>query len=451
MKTLSGTILVVDDDADIRDILGDTLNSLGARVITASNGQEGLERVNKESPELVLLDIEMPVKNGLDVLREMRQRGCDATIIMITAYGTIERAVQAMQEGAFDFISKPFDLDHIAMVVEKALERERLKRGLERFTEEAGERYRLVGGESPKMRSAIETAKKAAVSKSTVLLLGESGAGKEVFARAIHNWSERKREVFIAINCVGLSKELLESELFGHEKGSFTGAHQLKKGKMELAHGGTVFLDEVGDISAELQTKLLRFLQEREFERVGGTQPIHVDVRVIAATNRDLSSAIKEGRFRADLVYRLNVIPISLPPLRERREDIPVLAQYFLRRFALETKKNFTGITAEAEARLVAYAWPGNVRELANVIERAAVLGQGPEITLDDLAPRIVYSEAAERTSESLSYRAAVDAARADVIRRTLATTRGNRAAAARILGLHKTHLLNLMKSLGIE
>jgi DNA-binding NtrC family response regulator len=451
MKTLSGTILVVDDDADIRDILGDTLNSLGARVITASNGQEGLERVNKESPELILLDIEMPVKNGLDVLREMRQRGCDATIIMITAYGTIERAVQAMQEGAFDFISKPFDLDHIAMVVEKALERERLKRGLERFTEEAGERYRLVGGESPKMRSAIETAKKAAVSKSTVLLLGESGAGKEVFARAIHNWSERKREVFIAINCVGLSKELLESELFGHEKGSFTGAHQLKKGKMELAHGGTVFLDEVGDISAELQTKLLRFLQEREFERVGGTQPIHVDVRVIAATNRDLSSAIKEGRFRADLFYRLNVIPISLPPLRERREDIPVLAQYFLRRFALETKKNFTGITAEAEARLVAYAWPGNVRELANVIERAAVLGQGPEITLDDLAPRIVYSEAAERTSESLSYRAAVDAARADVIRRTLATTRGNRAAAARILGLHKTHLLNLMKSLGIE
>jgi two-component system, NtrC family, response regulator AtoC len=450
MKTLSGTILVVDDDADIRDILGDTLNSLGARVITASNGQEGLERVNKESPELILLDIEMPIKNGLDVLREMRQRGCDATIIMITAYGTIERAVQAMQEGAFDFISKPFDLDHIAMVVGKALEIERLKRGLERFTEEAGERYRLVGGESPKMRLAIETAKKAAVSKSTILLLGESGAGKEVFARAIHNWSERKREVFIAINCVGLSKELLESELFGHEKGSFTGAHQLKKGKMELAHGGTVFLDEVGDISAELQTKLLRFLQEREFERVGGTQPIHVDVRVIAATNRDLSSAIKEGRFRADLFYRLNVIPISLPPLRERREDIPVLAQYFLRRFALETKKNFTGITAEAEARLVAYAWPGNVRELANVIERAAVLGQGPEITLDDLPPRIVYSEA-ERTSDGLSYREAVDAARADVIRRTLATTRGNRAAAARILGLHKTHLLNLMKSLRIE
>jgi len=450
MKTLSGTILVADDDGDIRDILSETLNSLGSRVITAANGQECLDKVDKEGPELVLLDIEIPVKNGLEVLKELRHRGRGTTAIMITAYGTIERAVQAMKEGAFDFITKPFDLDHIALVVEKALDRERLKRGFERFSEEESQRYRLIGGESLKMREAIETAKKAAASRSTVLLLGESGTGKEVFARAIHQWSDRSGQPFIAINCVGLGKELLESELFGHEKGAFTGAHQLKKGKMELAHGGTVFLDEVGDISAELQTKLLRFLQEREFERVGGTQPIHVDVRVIAATNRTLSSAIKAGRFREDLYYRLNVIPISLPPLRERRQDITVLAKYFLQRFALETKKNFTGIEADAEAKLVAHEWPGNVRELANVVERAVVLGQGPEVTLDDLPPRIVYSEA-EITSEDLSYRAAVDAARADVIRRTLATTRGNRAAAARILGLHKTHLLNLMKSLRIE
>jgi len=450
MKTLSGTILVADDDGDIRDILSETLNSLGSRVITAANGQECLDKVDKEGPELVLLDIEMPVKNGLEVLKELRHRGRGTTAIMITAYGTVERAVQAMKEGAFDFITKPFDLDHIGLVVEKALDRERLKRGFERFSEEESQRYRLIGGESLKMREAIETAKKAAASKSTVLLLGESGTGKEVFARAIHQWSDRSGQPFIAINCVGLGKELLESELFGHEKGAFTGAHQLKKGKMEVAHGGTVFLDEVGDISAELQTKLLRFLQEREFERVGGTQPIHVDVRVIAATNRTLSSAIKAGRFREDLYYRLNVIPISLPPLRERRQDITVLAKYFLQRFALETKKNFTGIEADAEAKLVAHEWPGNVRELANVVERAVVLGQGPEVTLDDLPPRIVYSEA-EITSEDLSYRAAVDAARADVIRRTLATTRGNRAAAARILGLHKTHLLNLMKSLRIE
>jgi DNA-binding NtrC family response regulator len=384
------------------------------------------------------------------VLKEIRQRGTDATVVMITAYGTIERAVQAMKEGAFDFITKPFELDHIAIVVEKALERERLKRGFELFAEEAGERYRLIGGESPKMSQAIETAKKAASSKSTVLLLGESGTGKEVFARAIHNWSERKDEPFIAINCVGLSKELLESELFGHEKGAFTGAHQLKKGKMEMAHGGTVFLDEVGDVSAELQTKLLRFLQEREFERVGGTQPIPVDVRVIAATNRDLTSAIKEGRFREDLFYRLNVIPISLPPLRDRKEDIPVLAQFFLRRFALETKKNFTGITEEAEVSLTAYDWPGNVRELANVIERAVVLGQGPNVILHDLPPRIAGDQQ-ESMSNNLSYRHALDVARREVITRALASTQGNRAAAAKILGLHKTHLLNLIKSLGIE
>ena len=282
----------------------------------------------------------------------------------------------------------------------------------------------------------METARKAAASKSTVLLLGESGTGKEVFARAIHNWSERKTEPFIAINCVGLSKDLLESELFGHERGAFTGASQLKKGKMELAHGGTVFLDEVGDISAELQTKLLRFLQEREFERVGGTQPIPVDVRVVAATNRELSSAIKEGRFREDLYYRLNVIPISLPPLRERTEDIPALAQFFLKRFAAETKKIFSGITREAEGRLLAYGWPGNVRELANVIERAVVLGQGPEITDDDLPLRIAVNDI-ERTDGALSYRHAVDGARADVIRKALAHTQGNRAAAARVLGMH--------------
>ncbi|MGN6716906.1 MAG: sigma-54-dependent transcriptional regulator, partial [Candidatus Binatia bacterium] len=404
----------------------------------------------EECPDLILLDIEMPVMNGLDVLKALRERGSHAAVIMITAYGTIERAVQAMKEGAYDFITKPFDLDQIALTVEKALERERLKKGLENFTLEAGERYRLVGGESPKIREAIETARKAAASKSTVLLLGESGTGKEVFARAIHNWSERKNEPFIAINCVGLGKELLESELFGHERGAFTGAHQLKKGKMELGHGGTVFLDEVGDISAELQTKLLRFLQEREFERVGGTQPIQVDVRVIAATNRELSNAIKQGRFREDLYYRLNVIPIHLPPLKERKEDVPVLAQFFLRRFAAETKKDFSAISKEAEAWLLAYDWPGNVRELANIIERAVVLGQGPEVTVTDLSPSGA-STLRLASSDELSYRHNIDLARAEVIRRALASTQGNRAAAARILGLHKTHLLNLMKSLRIE
>ena len=450
MKTLRGTILIADDDADIREILKDTLNSLGARIVAAANGQECLDRAETDAPDLVLLDIEMPVMNGLDVLKALRERGNGTAVIMITAYGTIERAVEAMKQGAYDFITKPFDLDHIALTVEKALERERLRKGLESFAVEAGERYRLVGGESAKMREAIETARKAAASKSTVLLLGESGTGKEVFARAIHNWSERKNEPFIAINCVGLSKDLLESELFGHEKGTFTGAHQLKKGKMELAHGGTVFLDEVGDISAELQTKLLRFLQEREFERVGGSQAIPVDVRVIAATNRELSSAIKDGRFREDLYSRLNVIPIQLPPLRQRKEDISLLAHFFLRRFAAETKKKFSGISKEAETWLLTYDWPGNVRELANVIERAVVLGQGPEVTVADLSPRR-ESTVLSASSDELSYRHALDVARAEAIRRALLSTQGNRAAAARVLGLHKTHLLNLMKSLRIE
>jgi DNA-binding NtrC family response regulator len=450
MKTLSGTILVADDDADIRDILRDTLNSLGARIVTAVNGHDCLERVEADAPDLLLLDIEMPVQSGLQVLQELQQRGSKVTIIMITAYGTIERAVQAMKEGAYDFITKPFDLDHVALTAGKALERERFKRGLERFSEETSDRYRLIGGDSPKMREAIETAKKAAASRSTVLLLGESGTGKEIFARAIHEWSERRREPFIAINCVGLSKELLESELFGHEKGAFTGAHQLKKGKMELADGGTLFLDEVGDISPELQTKLLRFLQEREFERVGGTQQMRVDVRVIAATNRDLVSARKEGRFREDLYYRLNVIPIVLPPLRERKEDISILARYFLRRAAGETKKNFAAISEEAEAMLVAYEWPGNVRELANVIERAVVLGQGPDITVRDL-PLLTVGPTGKNGCESLSYRQALEVAKRDVVLRALAQTDGNRAAAARLLGLHKTHLLNLIKTLHLE
>ena len=349
---MSNKILIVDDEPFNLDLLEQELTDQGYAIERASNGLEALKKVESFQPDLVLLDYMMPDLNGLEVLKDLRKRGNDVPVVMVTAHGTIERAVRAMKEGAYDFIPKPFEPDHIALVVKKALERERLKRGIEILSEEAGERYRLVAGISPQMNQAINLAKRAASSKATVLLLGKSGTGKEIFARAIHNWSERKSEPFIAINCVGLSKELLESELFGHEKGAFTGAHQLKKGKMELAHGGTVFLDEVGDITPELQTKLLRFLQEREFERVGGTKPIRVDVRIVAATNRDLDEAVKEGRFREDLYHRLNVIAITLPPLRERKEDIRALSHYFLQRFSKETKKNFAEITREAEERL---------------------------------------------------------------------------------------------------
>jgi Nif-specific regulatory protein len=334
--------------------------------------------------------------------------------------------------------------------VGKALEQQRLNGGVEIPSEEVEERHRLIVGESTEMKQAVDLAKKAAGSSATVLLLGESGTGKEIFARSIHNWSERKNRPFIAINSVGLSRELLESELFGHEQGAFTGAHRRKTGKIELAHGGTIFFDEIGDVSQELQAKLLRFLQEREFERVGGVTPISVDVRVLAATNRNLERSVKEGRFRADLYYRLNVVAIHLPALRERRADIPVFSQYFLRKHSAVTRTNITGISEEAQRKLEAYDWPGNVRELANVIERAVVLGSGPTVTLEDLPGRI----AAGRTTPSpasQSYREGLNVARKELILKALATTRGNRSAAAKILGLEAKYLFKLIKSLEIE
>ncbi|MFQ5796981.1 MAG: sigma-54-dependent transcriptional regulator [Candidatus Bipolaricaulia bacterium] len=447
---MSDKILIVDDEPFNMNILGQELTDRGFAIETASNGRGGLKKVETSRPDLILLDYMMPDLSGLDVLKELRKGGIDTPVIMITAHGTIDRAVEAMREGAYDFITRPFEPDHIALLVQKALERERLKRGVEILSEEVGQRYRLIVGESSNMKHAVELARKAASASATVLLLGESGTGKEIFARAIHNWSERKDKPFVTINCVGLSKELLESELFGHEQGAFTGAHQLKRGKMELAHGGTVFLDEVGDISTELQTKLLRFLQEREFERVGGTKPISVDIRIIAATNRDLEVAIKEGLFREDLYHRLNVVPITLPPLRDRKEDIPILSRYFLRKYSMETRKNFSEITSVAQEKLLSYDWPGNVRELANVIERAIVLSSGPNIALEDL-PGIFAIFKTETALDNVSYHGAVNAARRDVVLKALTRTQGNRAAAAKTLGLNPKYFFKLLKSLRIE
>ena len=447
MSITGETILVVDDDPYIQEALRDRLASLGYVVIVSADGLQALELFDRHNPQIVLLDIELPGMKGLEVLKEMRRRENDVAVIMITAYGSIDVAVQAMKEGAYDFIPKPFKSGHIGLVVEKAMERQRLRREVNVLSEEVDRRYSLVTGTSPRMIEAIEAAKKAADSRSTVLLLGESGTGKELFARAVHNWSARKDRPFVAINCVGLSKELLESDLFGHEKGAFTGAHQLKKGKVEIAHGGTVFLDEVGDVSTELQTKLLRFLQEREFERVGGTHPIRVDVRIIAATNRDLESAMKSGSFRADLYYRLNVVPIKLPPLRERKDDIPDLARFFIERFAHEAKKPPIELDEAALAKLQMYEWPGNVRELANVIERAVVLGHGLQFE-NQASPEA--SPETDQCSKQVSYHEAIDGHRRNVIVEALAKTGGNRAAAARLLGLERSYLLKLMKSFHI-
>jgi DNA-binding NtrC family response regulator len=442
-------VLIVDDDAAARRLLDARIRGLQCDVAMVGSGGEALNSVRKDQPDLILLDLEMPHMDGMEVLRSLRRDSVRVPVIVITAHGSVETAVEAMKEGAYDFITKPIDAKHFDIVVHKALEREGLKRGLELLTEETDNRHRLIIGQSKKMAEAIEIARKAAASSATVLLLGESGTGKEIFARAIHNWSDRKNQAFVPINCVGLSKELLESELFGHEKGAFTGADQQKKGKMELANGGTVFLDEIGDVSQELQTKLLRFLQEREFDRVGGVRPIHVNVRIIAATNRDLDGAVKEGRFRHDLYHRLNVVPIALAPLRERAEDIPVLAHYLMDRYAKEAKKNFNEIAADALKQLSAYEWPGNVRELGNVIERAIVLGRGPQLAIQDLPSRVVAS-VARPSIDGRSYRDAMEYYRRELVLAALERCHGNRAAAARQLGLHEKYFLRLLKSLTI-
>ena len=444
-------ILVVDDEPLNLDLLEQELSDLGYLVEKADGGKAAMEKLSVKPADLVLLDYQMPGMNGIETLIEIKKKNPALPVIIITAYGTIERAVDAIKRGADDFITKPFDPDHLAVVVKKELDRTRLKNEVEFLTRELAGRYHLIAGKSETISRAMADARKAAASKATVLLLGESGTGKELFARAIHEWSQRSARPFIAINCVGLGKELLESELFGHEKGAFTGAHQTKKGRIELADGGTVFLDEVGDVSAELQTKLLRFIQEREFERVGGTQPIRVDIKIIAATNKNLEDAVRQGSFREDLYHRLNVVAITLPPLRERKEDISALADYFLQRFALETKKTFTGFTEGALEQLRAYPWPGNVRELANVIERGVVLGDGPDFTLEHLPSRLIGERVTAPAERLQGFHEAVNSHRRTLIVEALARAQGNRAAAAKALGLHRTHLLKLIKALGIN
>ena len=446
---MASKILIVDDEPFNLDLLEQELAELGHATERANNGAQALQKIARTNPALVLLDYQMPDMNGIEVLRNVRQTDKDLPVVLITAHGSIERAVEAVKAGADDFITKPFDPEHLAVVIKKALDRAQLKQDVEFFAQELGGRNYLVAGTSAAMRGILDEAKKAAASKSTVLLLGESGTGKELFARSIHDWSERRLKPFVAINCAGLAKELLESDLFGHEKGAFTGAHQLKKGKLEFAHGGTVFLDEIGDLALELQTKLLRVLQEREFERVGGTAKITVDLRIIAATNRDLETAVSSGSFRADLYHRLNVIALTLPPLRERKEDIPALADYFLQRCAAETKKKFLTIADDAQEKLLTYSWPGNVRELANVIERAVVLGDGPQLTTHHLPARVIGAQP-PGGPEGVSFHDAINSYRRELIVRALANSQGNRANAAKALNMHRTHFMKLLKALQI-
>lgn len=443
-------ILVVDDDPDLLELISDRLFANGFNVIKAANGIEALNAIKKEEPMIVFLDLQMPKMSGIDVLKTIKKEGINVTVIVISAFGTIESAVEAIKEGAYDFIVKPFDPTHLEVVINKVLEREGLKSAKEYLSSQIGERYRFIIGNNPKMAEIVEMGKKVANSKSTVLLLGESGTGKEVIARSIHQWSDRTKGPFIPVNCVALSENLLESELFGHEKGAFTGAIQQKKGKLELADSGTLFLDEVGDISPSLQAKLLRVLQDHEFERVGGTKYIKVDIRVVAATNRDLNKAIADGKFREDLYYRLNVVNIKMPALRDRSDDIPILAGYFVNKFSIEMKKDVKKISNEAMNILLQYHWPGNIRELQNVIERGVVLCNGKELLPEDL-PLLPQPASAIQTMPSANFHDSVKEFKKQLIREALKKNQGSQAKAADLLDLQRTYLSRLIKELDIN
>ena len=456
MESGGARVLIVDDDAASRRLLEVRLRALHCDVATAADGREALAAIQQEPPALLLLDLEMPRLAGMDLLRALRRDGIDVPAIVITALRSIETVVEAMKEGAFDFIPKPFDPKHLELVVRKALDRARLVESNQLLRDALAARAPEIIGESPAIRRAAEVARRAAAANSTVLLLGESGTGKEVFSHAIHQWSPRRERPLVVVNCVALSEHLLESELFGHEKGAFTGAHQLKRGKFELAHGGTVFLDEIGDMPAGLQAKLLRVLQDHTFERVGGTKPFRTDIRVIAATNRDLERAVREGRFREDLFYRLNVVTITLPPLRERREDIPALAEAFLAHYAAETKKVVRGTTPEAMALLAAHAWPGNVRELANVIERAVVLCAGDRVGPEDLALPTAGARPAPATAAGPpgavgEFHGQVKAYKQALVQAALRQAAGNQTKAAELLGINRTYLVKLLRALEVR
>jgi DNA-binding NtrC family response regulator len=451
MKEKKGQLLIVDDDEDIRRTLGDRLRADGYDVKTAANGAEGLRQIRCDAPEVVLLDMQMPEMDGLDVLRQLRTMEMSSTVIVITAYGSIESAVAAMREGAFDFVAKPFEMERMHLAVEKAMQHERLRRDVRYLRETSEESIPALVYRSPQMQEVVALAQRAAESKATVLLSGESGTGKGVLARAIHAWSGRRERPFVAVNCVALSENLLESELFGHEKGAFTGAEQRRKGRFEVAHSGTIFLDEIGATQTSLQLKLLKVLQEGAFERVGGEESIGIDVRVVAATNRDLRQLIAEDHFLEDLYYRLNVIAIPLLPLRERRDDIEALAHFFLLRFAAETKRVVTGIDESAMQCLLQYNWPGNIRELENAIERAVVLGRGESIGVDDLPEQVVVGAIDKNASVKMGYHAALEESKRQIVQSALAQTGGNQSQAAELLGVHRVYLSRLIKNLGLR
>jgi len=385
------TILIVDDEKNYLLVLEDLLMEEGYQVITADSAQKGLDIAAGHELDVVITDMKMPGMDGMALLQQIRKRNVDLPVVMMTAFGSVEKAVEAMRNGAFDYILKPFKNEELKLTIRKAIDHFHLVRKNRYLTQELQERYQFsnIIGKSASMQRIYNLIEKVAPSKATVLITGESGTGKELIARAIHFNSQRLDQAFITVNCGALPENLLESELFGHEKGSFSGAVSQRKGRFELAHEGTLFLDEISEMSPPLQVKILRVLQEMEFERVGGTQTLKVDVRMVAASNRNLKAEVMEGRFRSDLFYRLNVVHVHLPPLRERLDDIPLLVNHFLSKYGSESGRSSISIHPDVMRRLLEYPWPGNVRELENVVERAVILSNGEEILTKDLPSEI--------------------------------------------------------------
>jgi two-component system response regulator HydG len=434
------TILVVDDDTANLASLVKIFEKLGLRVLPATNGSEALDLLRQSAVNVVLTDLMMPGMSGVELLKHTRALTAEAEVVIMTAYGTIERAVEAVREGAYDFITKPFRRAQIERVVTRVLEKQALlaeNRALRaQLANAQGARTNSgIVGNAPALRKVMETARQAAPSQATVLLMGESGTGKELFAQAIHRMSSRADGPFVAVNCGALPESIIEAELFGAERGAFTGATSTREGRFSRAHRGTLFLDEIGELSPHVQVKLLRVLQSGEFERVGGAQTIRVDCRIVAATNLDLAQQVKLGEFREDLYYRLNVIPITLPPLRARKEDIPLLADHFLREFAEKNGKAMDGISRRAMDRLVDYSWPGNVRELVNTMERAVVLARADVIDEDDL-PETMTGSAPSQEGLTFALGTPLEEIERRVIRETLRYTGGDKRRAAQLLGI---------------
>jgi two-component system response regulator HydG len=432
------TVLVVDDDPGLRESLERTLAREGYRVVVAPDGRAGLERLQAGQVDLVVTDLKMPGLSGLELLRAAKAMAPDVDVIMLTAFGTVEEAVKAMKEGAYDFLTKPFRREQLLKLMDKAIERRALiaqNRVLQQQLEDLRARGQAIGA-SPVFRRLMTLIEQVADSEATVLILGESGTGKELAAREVHQRSPRRQGPFVAVNCAALPETLLESELFGYEKGAFTGATGRKEGRFELADGGTLFLDEVADLSPVTQPKILRVLQSGEFERLGGTRTIRVDVRLVAATNQDLARMVREKRFREDLFYRLNVITVHVPPLRERPEDIPLLAHHFLRVYAAKNNRRLEGFSAEAMNRLESYAWPGNVRELENVIERAVVLAKEGRITETDLPEDLGGVKPPPRDAILALLGVPLDEVERRLLDETLRVTGGNKTQTAKLLGI---------------